>query len=154
MTCVECGEELLAERARLGYDYCTGQQCQARHRTGVAVTAVAVNKSGDSFLVADPDEIARRAEGGGFAAKDTGLGVGYRPPPSAAARPRTSPSPPSRGRRRRPWTTQQERLVRLYHGMGLSPRAIVERARETAPRLGVTESLVTAILCSPPPRQR
>jgi hypothetical protein len=36
------------------------------------------------------------------------------------------------------------KLVRFYHDMGLNPRQIAERARESAPRLGITESLAVA----------
>jgi hypothetical protein len=36
--------------------------------------------------------------------------------------------------------------------MGLSPRQIAERARQNAPRLGVTERLAVQILSSPPRR--
>jgi hypothetical protein len=53
---------------------------------------------------------------------------------------------------RRPWTAHQEKLVRLYHDMGLSPGGIAERARRTAPRLGITERLAVQILSAPPGR--
>ena len=36
--------------------------------------------------------------------------------------------------------------------MGLSPRQITERARQNAPRLGITERLAVQILSSPPRR--
>jgi hypothetical protein len=42
-----------------------------------------------------------------------------------------------------------ELLVRLYHDMGLNPRQIAERARESAPRLAITESLAVRILSAP-----
>jgi hypothetical protein len=51
----------------------------------------------------------------------------------------------------RPWTPEQENLVRVYHDMGLSPRQIVERCRSSAPRLGIDERLVVRILSSPRP---
>jgi hypothetical protein len=44
---------------------------------------------------------------------------------------------------------EQERLVRIYHDMGLNPRQIAERARESAPRLAITESLAVRILSAP-----
>ena len=62
MKCVGCGEELLAERVELGYRYCLKTGCQEQYRRGPEVTAVGVNKSGESFVVADPDEVRRRAE--------------------------------------------------------------------------------------------
>ena len=67
---------------------------------------------------------------------------------------RTAPRPPAPARSPAGgrWTPQQEKLVRLYHDMGLSPRQIVERARQNAPRLGVTERLAVQILSSLPRR--
>ena len=56
---------------------------------------------------------------------------------------------PSRTVAARPWADGQEKLVRLYHEMGLSPQRIVQRARENAPHLPVTEKLVTQILSAP-----
>jgi hypothetical protein len=37
--------------------------------------------------------------------------------------------------------------------MGLSPRQIAQRARENAPRLGITERLAVQILSAPAPRR-
>jgi hypothetical protein len=155
VACIECGEELLVERAELGYEYCTEEQCQAKHHQGLTITAIGVNKSADAFIIGDPEELRRRAEAGEFGKKDSGLGVNYRSPqpggetPSAA---RTSGPATRKARPPRPWSRQQEKIVRLYNGMGLTPRQIVERARENTPQLGITESLVTKIICSPPRR--
>ena len=147
--CVECGDELLAERAELGYTYCTKDACQAKHHRGLVVTTVGMNKSGDTVVVGDAAEIRERGEAGEFARKDTGLGLGYRPL-GAGSRPvrRAPQSPPSRPTARA-WTVEQERLVRIYHDMGLNPRQIAERARESAPRLAITESLAVRILSAP-----
>ncbi len=145
--CVECGDELLAERAELGYTYCTKDACQAKHHRGLVVTTVGMNKSGDTVLVGDAAEIRKRGEAGEFARKDTGLGLDYRPlhaGPRVVRRP-----PPPRRRTARAWTAEQERLVRVYHDMGLNPRQIAERARESAPRLAITESLAVRILSAP-----
>lgn len=126
VTCIECGDELGQERAWLGYRYCTRETCQARHHRGLAVTKIGINKSGDTFIVADPDEIRRRGEGGEFGKKDSVLGLDYRTQrvtttgpahPGTVTRPRQS-------KPRRHWTAQQEKIVRLYHAMGLSPRQI------------------------------
>lgn len=163
--CVECGDELLAERVELGFDYCTKKACQAARHRGLTVTAIGVNKSADVYLVADQAEITRRGESGEFGKKNAGLGVDRGeaaapvPPPrrptppqrETPPRPPASPNPPRRVPMRAPapgWTPQQARIARLYHEMGLSPRQIVERARHTAPRLGLTESLVVRILSS------
>ena len=157
VTCIECGDEIPGERAQLGYRYCTKVECQAVHYRGVSITAIGGNKSADSFIVADVDEIRRRGEAGEFAKKDTALGLDYRVPPTAptaspaARRParvqglRSAPS-------RRPWTAEQEKIVRIYHGMGLNPRQIAERARENVPRLGITERLATQIMSALPRR--
>ncbi|MGH3782939.1 MAG: hypothetical protein ACRDRO_20535 [Pseudonocardiaceae bacterium] len=155
--CIECGDEILAERAQLGYRYCTKARCQAVHYRGVAITAIGVNKSADSFIIADEAEIRRRGEAGELAKKDAALGLDYRvrlPAPAASA-------PTTRGVRipeprpaplRRSWTAEQEKIVRLYHGMGLNPRQIADRARENTPRLRITERLATRIMSAPPRR--
>ena len=150
--CIECGDELVAERAELGYQYCTKKQCQDKHHKGLTITAIGVNKSADTFIVGDQEDIRRRAEAGEFAKKDSGLGINYRTPqtgiPPTKRRPNASPN--LRQPTRRPWTSEQEKIVRLYHGMGLTPQQIAERARENTPRLGITESLAIKIICSPP----
>ena len=154
--CVECGNELTAERAELGYTYCTREDCQARRHRGLTVTAVGVNKSADTYVVGDPDEIRRRGETGEFGRKDSTLGLDYRahpagtppqpaPPAATPARAPRVPTPRS-APARRPWTAQQEKIVTVYHGMGLNPRQIAERARQNVPRLAITERLATRIL--------
>jgi hypothetical protein len=148
--CVECGDELLAERAELGYTYCTKDACQAKHHRGLMVTTIGMNKSGDTVVVGDAAEIRKRGEAGELTRKDTGLGLDYRPLHTGGREVRrTPPPPPPRRRTARAWTAEQERLVRLYHDMGLNPRQIAERARESAPRLAITESLAVRILSAP-----
>lgn len=148
MRCVGCGEELLEERVELGYRYCLASACQERYREGPAVTAVGLNKSGESFVVAEPEDVRRRAEAGEFAPKNAAVTP---TPASGVPRPRTpAPHRPARTPSRT-WTPEQENLVRIYHDMGLSPREIVERCRSSAPRLGVDERLVVRILSSPRP---
>ena len=156
-TCIECGVELTEERTQLGYRYCTRESCQARHRRGVAVTAIGVNKSAEVFVVAEPDEIRRRGEAGEFAKKDSALGLDYRRGATAPAKPAGADRAPSGAAKvppqrrqplRRPWTAQQEKIVRLYHDMGLSPRQIAERARQNVPKLAITERLAIQILSS------
>ena len=58
--CIECGDDLVAERAALGYEYCTNEQCQAMHHRGLTITAIGVNKSAEVFIVGDQEEIRRR----------------------------------------------------------------------------------------------
>jgi hypothetical protein len=153
VTCVECGDELPAERAELGYRYCTKAGCQAVHHRGLTITTVGVNKSADSVVVADADEIRRRGEAGEFGKKDAALGLDYRRGTTGARRPvaRRAATPAAAPRRDR-WTAQQEKVVRLYHDMGLSPRQIAERASRQTPRLGITERLAVQILSTRPRR--
>jgi hypothetical protein len=150
--CIECGDALPAERAELGYRYCTKAACQAVHHRGLAVTTVGVNKSADTVVVADADEVRRRGEAGEFGKKDTALGLHYRGAgTSREGAARRAPAPPASPRHRR-WTAQQEKVVRLYHEMGLSPRQIAERAARQTPRLGITERLAVQILSAAPRR--
>lgn len=155
--CIECGDELPAERAELGYAYCTKDTCQARHHRGLTISTVGVNKSADAVVIADPDEVRRRGEAGEFAKKDTGIGMDYRPLPGGRGGGRAragQPATPQRAAAPAPrWTPAQEKLVRLYHGMGLGPRQIAARARENAPRLRITERLAVQILSAPPARK-
>jgi hypothetical protein len=157
LTCIGCGAELPGERAELGYRYCVKESCQALYHRGLTITAVGVNKSAEAFVVADADEIRRRGEAGEFTKKDTGVGLDYRPPKTRPAPAAPGPRVPQQRRarpapQRRPWTPEQEKIVRLYHDMGLSPRQIVARARENTPRLGLTDALVVKILSSLPRR--
>jgi hypothetical protein len=146
-TCVECGEVLPAERIELGYTYCTKAACQAVHYRGLTITTVGVNKSADSIVVADPDEVRRRGEAGEFGKKDTALGLDYRGRTTGGPRrPTRRRSTPVRSRSGTRWTPEQEKIVRLYHDMGLSPRQIAERARQNTPRLGITEHLAVQVL--------
>ncbi len=146
-TCVECGEVLPAERIELGYTYCTKAACQTVHYRGLTITTVGVNKSADSIVVADPDEVRRRGEAGEFGKKDTALGLDYRRGPTGGRRQQGKQTPaPARARARSQWTPQQEKVVRLYHDMGLSPRQIAERAQQNTPRLGITERLAVQVL--------
>jgi hypothetical protein len=144
-TCVECGEVLQDERVELGYTYCTKPACQAVRHRGLTITTVGVNKSADSIVVANPDEVRRRGEAGEFGKKDTALGLDYRRGTKGGGR-RSAPRTTVRSSPRARWTPDQEKIVRLYHDMGLSPRQIAERARQNTPRLGITERLAVQIL--------
>lgn len=157
--CIECGDELLEERAQLGYRYCTKAPCQAVLYRGVAITAVGVNKSADNFIVADEAEIRRRGEAGELAKKDAALGLDYRDRRAVPAAPvpatRTAQIPePKTAPHRRPWDAEQEKVVRFYHDMGLNPRQIADRARKNTPRLRITERLATQIMSAPPRASR
>jgi hypothetical protein len=153
--CVECADELSDERVELGYRYCTKAACQAVHHRGLRITTVGVNKSADNLLVADADEVRRRGEAGEFGKKDTALGLDYRRG-TTPGRSRGAPRPPARTRLpdRARWTAEQEKIVRLYHDMGLAPRQIAERARRNTPRLGITERLAVQILSAAPRNRR
>jgi hypothetical protein len=149
--CVECGAGLPAERAELGYRYCTAAACQAVHHPGLVITTVGVNKSADSVVLAE--EAGRRAGSGGLGDGDVPAVPDRRRGPAGGRRraPRQAPVP-VRSPRRGAWTPQQEKVVRLYHDMGLSPRGIADRARLHTPRLGITERLAVDILSARPGR--
>jgi hypothetical protein len=153
--CVECGDQLPEERARLGYEYCLKQACHDARFEGVKITAIGVNKSSDVLIVADDEDLRRRADAGELSRKDTGLGIDYRTH-AAEERPSTRALRPAHRQpaSRRPWTSQQEKIVRLYHEMGLTPAQIVERARQNTPRLAITRGLVVRILSAPATRPR
>lgn len=153
--CVECAEELSGERIALGYRYCTQAACQAVQHRGLRITTIGVNKSADDIVVADADEVRRRGEDGEFWKKDTALGLDYRRGTKPGRR-RTGSRPPARTRLpdRARWTAEQEKIVRLYHDMGLAPRQIAERARQNTPRLGITERLAVQILSAAPRNSR
>jgi hypothetical protein len=152
--CIGCGDELPAERAELGYAYCTKDTCQKKHYRGLRVTVLGTNKGAEVVVTGDADEVRRRGEAGELTTKDTGLGLDYRSTGAAEApRPQRQPAQPvRRPAAPRPWTPEQEKLVRLYHDMGLDPGRIAERARQAAPRLGITQRLAVQILSSPPRR--
>lgn len=152
VACVECGDPLLRERAELGYSYCTKPACQAHHRRGPTVTAIPVNKSADSYTVADEHELAARAERGEFGAKNTTLGVRPVPPSAEPNRARPRNPRPVAATRRRASTPEQEKLVWTYHEMGLTPAQITERARRAAPRLHLDARTVADILATLPRR--
>jgi hypothetical protein len=148
--CVECGDQLPEERAQLGYDYCLREACQAAHFRGVKIMAIGVNKSSDVLIVADDEELRRRADAGELGRKDTSLGTAYRTDRPTTPDPPRPPRPaPRQQAARKPWTSQQEKIVRLYHDMGLNPTQIVDRARQNTPHLAITRTLVIQILSTP-----
>ena len=51
MQCRHCGAALSAERAELGYDYCTREECVDACFEPVDVIAVAVNKASDQYVL-------------------------------------------------------------------------------------------------------
>ncbi len=51
MNCKNCGGEISAERAALGYDYCTGTRCVEACLKGLDMVAVHVNKASDQYVL-------------------------------------------------------------------------------------------------------
>jgi hypothetical protein len=51
MHCKHCGTELAAERAELGYDYCTAPKCVEACLKALNVVAVHVNKASDQYVL-------------------------------------------------------------------------------------------------------
>jgi hypothetical protein len=53
MQCKHCGAKLAVERAELGYDYCTDQECVDACLKALNVVAVHVNKASDQYVLRD-----------------------------------------------------------------------------------------------------
>ena len=51
MQCKNCGGEVPAERAELGYDYCTEPNCVEACLEGLDLVAVHVNKASDQYVL-------------------------------------------------------------------------------------------------------
>jgi hypothetical protein len=51
LQCRNCGARLTAERAELGYDYCTREECVDACFEPLDVIAVAVNKASDQYVL-------------------------------------------------------------------------------------------------------
>jgi hypothetical protein len=87
LECRHCGAVVEPERAALGYDYCTREECVEACLEHLDVIAVAVNKASDQYVLkrdlgwSDPQVRGQPGEDGGWL---SGL----------AARPRTRPAPP------------------------------------------------------------
>jgi hypothetical protein len=53
MTCVTCGDEILHERAELGFTYCTKKECVRANGKGYTVVEIAQNKTNAEYVVLD-----------------------------------------------------------------------------------------------------
>jgi hypothetical protein len=51
LKCVTCGDEILQERAELGFTYCTKAKCVAENREGMTVVEIAQHKSNPEFVI-------------------------------------------------------------------------------------------------------
>jgi hypothetical protein len=139
--CVNCGEELHPERAER-YDYCTRPECQERHRKGLQIVAVGVNKAADQYVILNQRTEEEMASGRYKKWPEV--------PPSGLRRLRIdrvrtpSPAPPlvprsSATPSRTSWSEAQENLALIYRAMGMKPDDI-------AKKLGVSPHLITQIL--------
>jgi hypothetical protein len=84
LNCKNCGARFSDERAELGYDYCSREECVEVCFEPLGVVAVAVNKASDQYVLRRdldlPERPARRSD------RDEGGWLrGLRTPPSAKA---------------------------------------------------------------------
>ena len=85
MKCRHCGDALSAERAELGYDYCTREACVDACFEPVQVVAVAVNKASDQYVLkrdlgwSEPRQHETRANEGGWLPRPDRASASKRP---------------------------------------------------------------------------
>jgi hypothetical protein len=53
LKCVTCGDEILRERADLGFTYCTKAECVRENRQGMTVVEIAQHKSNPEYVILD-----------------------------------------------------------------------------------------------------
>jgi hypothetical protein len=89
LRCRNCGEEFSAERAELGYDYCTNRPCVEACLEPLDVVAVSVNKAADQYVLREhlhlPKHVAESSIDGSGS-----LGLRFRKPPAHRRPPSTS----------------------------------------------------------------
>lgn len=51
MNCVTCGDEILPERAELGFRYCTMRKCVRENREGLTVVEIAQHKTNSEYVI-------------------------------------------------------------------------------------------------------
>jgi hypothetical protein len=51
VTCISCGDEILPERAELGFTYCTKRQCVRENAKGMTVVEIAQNKTNAEYVI-------------------------------------------------------------------------------------------------------
>ncbi|MBV9089880.1 MAG: hypothetical protein JO044_08270 [Mycobacteriaceae bacterium] len=73
MKCVTCGDEILPERAALGFKYCTKAKCVRENRQGLTVIEISQHKTNPEYVILD-------SERGGQALKDMREGKYRRDP--------------------------------------------------------------------------
>lgn len=139
--CANCGEALHPERAER-YEYCTKPECQDRHRKGLRIVAVGVNKAADQYVILNQrteEEMAsgryrKQPEVPGSARRRSRIDRVRTPSPAPMLVPRSST-----GSSRPKWSEAQENLALIYRAMGMKPDDI-------AKKLGVSPYLITQIL--------
>ncbi len=89
MKCRNCGGEFSAERAELGYDYCTSPACVEACLEPLNVVAVAVNKAADQYVLREHLRLPKHVAKSSIDAGSGSLGLRFRKPP-APRQPRTT----------------------------------------------------------------
>lgn len=51
MKCVTCGDNILPERAELGFQYCTKRNCVRENRQGLTVIEIAQHKTNSEYVI-------------------------------------------------------------------------------------------------------
>jgi hypothetical protein len=89
LKCRNCGGEFSAERAELGYDYCTSPACVETCLEPLNVVAVAVNKAADQYVLREHLRLPKHVAKSSIDAGSSSLGLRFRKPP-APRQPRTT----------------------------------------------------------------
>ena len=80
MRCRNCGGEFSAERAELGYDYCTSPACVEACLEPLNVVAVSVNKAADQYVLREHLRLPKHVAESSIDAGSGSLGLRFRKP--------------------------------------------------------------------------
>jgi hypothetical protein len=93
--CVTCGDEILPERAVLGFTYCTKAKCVRENRQGLTVIEISQHKTNPEYVILD-------SERGGRALNDMREGKYRRDPVVVKRQPARTDVAVAKGRFRKP----------------------------------------------------
>jgi len=89
LSCRNCGGEFSAERAELGYDYCTKPECVEACLEPLNVVAVSVNKAADQYVLREHLRLPKHITESSIDAGPGSLGLRFRKP-TTPRRPRST----------------------------------------------------------------
>jgi hypothetical protein len=81
LKCRNCGGEFSAERAELGYDYCTSPACVEACLEPLNVVAVSVNKAADQYVLREHLRLPKHVAKSSIDAGSGSLGLRFRKTP-------------------------------------------------------------------------